>query len=100
MYTAGSSVWITYGKLSTEGAAQTVGGKQYVPCRDGDWQDWEFVRIHLDADLPDVVGIGAASYSSVGYQKVVEWYFNLVVYCLVEHDNLALHTPMLKLLTF
>ena len=38
--------------------------------------------------------------SSVDYQKVVEWYFNLMVYYLVEHDNLALYSPVLKWLPF
>ena len=29
MYTAGSSVWMACRKLSTDGAARTVGGKEF-----------------------------------------------------------------------
>ena len=37
----------------------------------------------------NVVGLGAASNSGVGCKELVDRYFNLMVYYLVEHDYFA-----------
>ena len=47
MYNAGSSVWMACRKLSTEGAARIVGGKQFHTVM-GDGMNENLYGIHID----------------------------------------------------
>ena len=95
MYTAGSSVWMACRKLSTEGAAWTVDGRLFHTVM-VDGRNENFVHIHPGADLPDVVGLGAASYSNVGHHEAVDWNFDFIVNNFVEHYDFALYSSVLK----
>ena len=58
-------VWQAPGSGSPAGSCPLTGQRELVPRPDGRWHEGELVYIHPGADLPDVVGLGAASDSSV-----------------------------------